>query len=79
MGLGYVVLASHAGEQVEDVEVEHVPGADLLLDHVEAQALRRGGGVHGVGFLAAGARRESGILGRTARRPPMRISVCTDR
>ena len=30
------VLAAHREQQVEDVLVEHLPRADLLLDHVEA-------------------------------------------
>ena len=34
--------------------IEHVPGTDLLLDHVEAQALQRGDGVHG-GFFTSPA------------------------
>ena len=30
------VFAPHGGQQVEHVGVEHVPGTNLLLDHVEA-------------------------------------------
>ena len=32
-------LAAHDEQQVEDVLIEHVPRADLLLDHVEAGLL----------------------------------------
>src|SRR5262249_461480 len=36
---GNEVLAVHREEQVENALVEHLPGADLLLDHVEARLL----------------------------------------
>ena len=41
---GHEELALHLEEQVEDRGIEHVPGADLLLDHVETGLLD----VHGV-------------------------------
>ena len=40
----HVVLAAHGEQEVEHVLVEHVPRADLLLDHVEARLFD----VHGV-------------------------------
>ncbi len=36
---GHEVLALHLEEQVQHVLVENFPGADLLLDHVEAGLL----------------------------------------
>jgi hypothetical protein len=30
------VFAAHGGQQVEHGRIQHLPGADLLLDHVEA-------------------------------------------
>ncbi|KWT93199.1 hypothetical protein APY03_2896 [Variovorax sp. WDL1] len=47
MGLGHIVLAADLREQFEDLVVQYIPGADLLLDHVEAQALQVVGGIHG--------------------------------
>jgi hypothetical protein len=41
------LLARHEVEQVEHVLVEHLPGADLLLDHVGARLLE----IHGAGGL----------------------------
>ena len=38
----------HLRQQRQHVEVQHVPGADLLLDHVEAGAFDVDRGVHGV-------------------------------
>jgi hypothetical protein len=34
--LGHEVLAVHDVQQLQHAGIEHVPGADLLLDHVEA-------------------------------------------
>jgi hypothetical protein len=39
ISLRHEVLAVHGKEQVEHARVEHVPGTDLLLDHVEARLL----------------------------------------
>ena len=36
---GDELLARHQEEQVEHLLVEHLPGADLLLDHVAARLL----------------------------------------
>jgi hypothetical protein len=36
---GDELLAAHREEEVEDDRIEHVPGADLLLDHVEPRLL----------------------------------------
>jgi hypothetical protein len=41
------LLARHEIEQIEHVLVEHLPGADLLLDHVGARLLE----IHGAGGL----------------------------
>ncbi len=38
------ILALHLEQQVEDRGIEHLPGADLLLDHVEARLLEIHGG-----------------------------------
>lgn len=37
--LGHEVLALHLEQQLEHARVQHLPGADLLLDHVEARLL----------------------------------------
>jgi hypothetical protein len=35
VGFRHELLAADAHQQVEHVEIQHLPGADLLLDHVE--------------------------------------------
>jgi hypothetical protein len=44
--LGHEGLARHARQQVEHAGIEHLPGADLLLDHVEAGLFQAHRGVH---------------------------------
>ena len=39
MGGRNEILAAHREQEVEHVLVEHLPGANLLLDHVEARLL----------------------------------------
>jgi hypothetical protein len=39
MILGRELLARHDVQEVENILVEHLPRADLLLDHVEARLL----------------------------------------
>src|SRR6185503_16160358 len=47
LGGRHEVLALHLEEQVQHLRVEDLPGADLLLDHVEARFLDvHGGCVH---------------------------------
>jgi len=36
VGQGHKVFTSHRGQQGQHLRVQHFPGADLLLDHVEA-------------------------------------------
>jgi hypothetical protein len=37
--LGHEVLAPHLEQEIENVLIQHVPGADLLLHHVVARLL----------------------------------------
>ncbi len=39
IGRGHEVFAAHAAQQFEDAGVQHIPGTDLLLDHVETGLL----------------------------------------
>src|SRR5207302_3627469 len=57
------IFAPYGVEQVQHVLVEHFPGADLLLDHVEAGLLE----VH----LGSGGRRD-GVDSSIGRRPARR-------
>ena len=57
VGGRHEVLAPDREEQVEDVLVEHLPRADLLLDHVEARLLD----VHGNGQFAVRAGPAPGV------------------
>jgi len=60
---GYVVLAPDAAEQFEDLRVVHVPGADLLLDHVETGLVDRAG----MGDRRIQGEGHRGVLGRVGR------------
>jgi len=65
MGLGDEVFPAHTRQQRQHPRLEHIPGADLLLDHVEAGLLD----VHGAAGGVRGGR-ECGEDVRSARERP---------
>ena len=47
VGRRHKLFAPHHFEQVEHVLIEHIPRADLLLDHVKAGLRNIESGLHG--------------------------------
>ena len=68
---GHEIFAPHQRQQFQHFQVEHVPGADLLLDHVETGSFEIDVGRHGV-FFGGGNQFKSSILeaGTASALPP---------